>query len=125
MPAMSFDMTVRSDNHYAQSLPRQHVSELISSISGIRQDAATHFVLLDQHRTDSLIDLDIDFASREGDSIADACPDQVNCIRLYAHDEEGIARLPQLCVLLAKRLGWRAYDEQAGSYLDMSDEVRE
>src|SRR5262249_846395 len=64
----------------------------------------------------------LELVDGEGNTVEEAAPETINCVRVSVNWPSLDSRrnqhaVFQLCFSLAKALGWKVYDEQAGEYI--------
>ena len=120
---MSYDLCVRSDDRFTDTVDRAPLSAFLSGIPGVDRDTDSHFVL-EEGSGGFRVEIDIELVSSEGDFLEGAPPDRINCIRV--HVTSGGADVGEdisdsyrgVCSQIAAHVGWRIFDEQSGEYVN-------
>jgi hypothetical protein len=121
---MSYDLTIRSDNHYSQRAKLKPLADFIRSLPYIRANGDPGFALDD--RRSRWMEIDLEVVNEDGDNIEEFGQEysEVNCVELhipYALLGDAPERdyFPTADAI-AKHLGWRVFDEQLNGYRDLS-----
>ena len=115
---MSYDISIRSDKQYTQTAALHPLRAFLATRPERRSGTLHQFVYGDGQAY--YMEIDLESVSADGDSRQAAGPEaeQVNCIRAhipYAYwGETEAAQRPylEICLAIARHLGWAAYDEQ-------------
>ena len=120
---MSYDLCVRSDDTFSETVDRAPLSAFLSALSGVTRDTDSHFVL-EGGSGGFRLEIDLELVSPEGDFLEGTPPARINCIRVHvtsggADVSEDISdSYRDVCSQIAEHVGWRVFDEQTGEYLN-------
>ena len=109
---MSYDLEVRSDDRYSQSVPKSLVLEHLHAL-GARPTSSEDFLLYGDTESGQRIEIDL---GREGGDEGH----EVHYVGLgvpYAFLSATGSRVLDIAFGIAARLQWRVYDPQAGRYI--------
>lgn len=120
---MSYDLSIRSDDTYSETVDRAPLSAFLSALPGVARDTESHFVL-EEGSGGFRVEIDLGMVSPEGDFLEEAPPDRINCI--WIHVTSGRADVSEdisdayrdVCSQIAAHVGWRVFDEQSGEYVN-------
>jgi len=114
---MSYDITIRPDETFSRSVPRESLATFIAQLPSISRSGGSQLVL--DARPKRYMTISLETADEDGDCMEDdKTADTTNCIRLhipYAFLGKRLERdyFPT-CFAIADHLGWSVYDEQSG-----------
>lgn len=120
---MSYDLSIRSDDTFTDTVDRAPLSAFLSGLPGVTRDTDWHFVL-EEGSGSFRVEIDLELVSPEGDFLEGAPPDRINCIRVHvtsggADVNEDISdSYRDVCSQIAAHVGWRVFDEQLGEYVN-------
>jgi hypothetical protein len=113
---MSYDIEIRSDDHYSSHAEFDHVAAFIAALPYITPNGSIGFLYeVDDH---SYMEIDLELVDAEGDWLGDISPDTVNCIRAHipypymlpGHNHP--STYFTICTTIARYLQWHAIDLQ-------------
>jgi hypothetical protein len=113
---VSYDLEVRSDDRYSQSVPKSRVLEHLHAL-GARPTSSGDFLLYGDAESGQRIEIDL---GHEGSDEGEA----VNYVGLgvpYAFLSATGSRVLDVAFDIAARLQWRVYDPQVGRYIGETD----
>ena len=119
---MSYDLSIRSDDTFTDTIDRAPLSAFISGLPGVTRDTDWHFAL-EKAAGSFRVEIDLELVSSEGDFLEGAPPDRINCIRVHVTSggadvsEDISASYRDVCSQIAEHVGWRVFDEQLGEYV--------
>lgn len=115
---MSYDITIRPDEKYSRSVPRETLSAFIAQLPSIRRCDRPQFVLDDKPKR--WMEISLETADEDGNCIEEDGENQdtTNCVRLHI-PYTYLGKKPEhdyfpTCFAIARHLGWSVYDEQSG-----------
>lgn len=113
---MSYDLEVRSDDRYSQSVPKNRVLGYLHALSAQLTDSGD-FLLYSDPETGHRIEIDL---GHEGGDQGEA----INYVGLgvpYAFLSATGSTVLDIAFDIASRLQWRVYDPQVGKYIGEAD----
>jgi len=115
---MSYDITIRPDEKFSRSVPREPLAAFVAQLPLIRRTDSPQFVL--DEKPKRWMEISLETTDEEGNCVEEdgRTYDTTNCVRLhipYAFLGKRPDRdyLPT-CFAIADHLGWSVYDEQSG-----------
>jgi len=118
---MSYDLTIRGDEKYSPSTPKDALAAFIAGLPDIKPNGEMGFALDDLLKR--WMEIDLEVVSEEGDSIAEAWRtyEAINCIRLhipYQFLGKAIERdYVPTAFAISEFVGWPLYEEQTDEFL--------
>jgi hypothetical protein len=115
---MSYDLTIKGDDSYARSVPKEPTASFIAQLPDIKPNGDYGFAL--DRPPNRWMEIDLEVVSEEGDSIREAWReyDEFNCISLHI-PYQFLGKAPErdyfpTAFAIADHVGWELYDEQTG-----------
>src|SRR5436190_13989574 len=115
---MSYDITIRSDEKFSRSVPREPLAAFIAQLPSISRTDRSQFVLDEKPKRWMVISLET--ADQDGNCVEDdgKVYGTTNCLRLHI-SYAFLGQRPErdyfpTCFAIADHLGWSVYDEQSG-----------
>jgi hypothetical protein len=115
---MSYDLTIRPDEKFSRSVPREPLSAFISQLPSITRAARPQFVL--EEKPKRWMEISLETVDADGNIIEEegGTYDTANCIRLHI-PYAFLGTRPErdyfpTAFSIADHLGWSLYDEQSG-----------
>jgi len=112
---MSYDLTIQFDDEATATTDVRSLESFLRSYPGTRRLAWNQWI----HQPHSSVYVEIDLVTAD-----DTDPEMIKSIAVgVAHSFLAASGQPALqrCFTLAKRLGWRVFDEQCGEFIDPGD----
>jgi hypothetical protein len=118
---MSYDITIRPDEKFSRSVPREIVAEFVATLPSIRRADSPQFVL--DEKPKRWMGISLETTDEEGNCVEKVgrTYDTTNCVRLHI-PYAFLGMRPDLdyfptCFAIANHLGWSVYDEQSGEVI--------
>lgn len=121
---MSFDLSIRSDDTFADKTDQTSLIAFIGGLSGVTRETDWHFVI-EKTTGGFRVEIDLDLVSPEGDSLGANPSGSINCIQIYVMsggadvDKDIRESYREVCSDIARHVGWRVFDEQLGEYVEL------
>lgn len=115
---MSYDITIRSDEKFSRSVPREKLAAFIAHLPSIKRSERPQFVLDDKPKR--WMEISLETADEDGNSLEEdgKTYETTNCIRLHI-PYAFLGKRPErdyfpTCFAIADHVGWAVFDEQSG-----------
>ncbi|MCE9589248.1 MAG: hypothetical protein K8S99_01850 [Planctomycetes bacterium] len=115
---MSYDLTIRPDEKFSRSVPREPLEAFIALLPFIAAVDRSLFVL--EEKPNRRMEISLEVVDADGNWIEEVSEtsDTINCIRLHV-PYAFLGKRPErdyfpTAFLIADHLGWSLYDEQSG-----------
>jgi hypothetical protein len=120
--AMSYDVTIRSDDAYSRYAAVKSLGEFIASLPHMSRGSAFGFTLDDQESR--YMEIDLEVVDEFGDNIEERGKEYAEINRVALHiPYQVLGEAPErdyfpIAFSIARYLGWQVFDEQQGEYLE-------
>lgn len=115
---MSYDLTLRPDEKFSRSVPRQPLAAFLAQLPSVRRADRPQFIL--DEKPKRWMEISLETVDEDGNWIEEdgKVYDSTNCIRLHI-PYAFLGKRPEqdyfpTAFAIADHLGWSLYDEQSG-----------